>query len=330
MAFIYVTEHGSVIGLSGGHITVKNKNTETEFPRETIEGICVFGNCQVTTQCMKYCFENMVPISFFSSLGRYYGKLDANNPLRGERLIKQVHQSESESFCKEISRKIIWAKINNQLVVAKRYLRERGGDPKEELFKLRDARRKVKDADSLVTLRGYEGIAARHYFKIINYVIEPDYTFPKRGRSGNDPVNAMLNFGYSCVLKEITGEVENRGLSPYIGLMHSEHDKMPSLSCDLIEEWRPVIVDSVVISMITKREVKMDMFSYEDNYCRMPHPLLRLMAARLEERLHTESSYLFYLRKPVSFRDAIWHQVAKLASAIETSNPDMYTPLIIR
>lgn len=74
--------------------------------------------------------------------------------------------------------------------------------------------------------------------------------------------------------KEIIGEIENRGLNPYIGFVHKDKVGHPSLASDLIEEWRPVIVDSLVMSMIQGHEVCLDDFIIEESGCRMKDNVL--------------------------------------------------------
>lgn len=140
----------------------------------------------------------------------------------------------------------------------------------------------------------------------------------------------MLNLGYSILTKEIVGEIENRGLNPYIGFVHNDKSGHPALASDLIEEWRPVIVDSLVMSMIQGHEVCVDDFVVEDNGCRMKDNVLRLFISKIEKRMETENSYLIYLNSPLSFRASIWHQVDRLSRAINKEDPEKYYPIIIR
>ena len=140
----------------------------------------------------------------------------------------------------------------------------------------------------------------------------------------------MINFGYSLLSKEIYGELENRGLSAYAGFLHEDKDRHPALASDMIEEWRAVIVDSVVLNMIQRHEVSADMFSYDDNRCIMSPEVMKAMFIQMENKMQTETNYLSYLQKPVTFRSAIWHQAEKLAKAIECEKPEMYMPVMIR
>lgn len=331
MSVLYVLEHGSTVGVDGGTITIKKKDYVERFPKETIDTISFYSNSQITAQCLRFCFGNGIPVGFFSETGRYYGRIVSNNSVKGELLKKQVYLSEDSEYVIKFARKVIYAKINNQLVTAKRYLREREGNPKEELFMMRDSRRKVENADSINKIRGFEGIAARQYFEIMRSIINPYLSFgTKRTRPATDPVNAMLNLGYSCLIKEICGIIESRGLSPYIGIIHSNHDKMPSLACDLIEEWRPIVIDSTVARIIVRGEVHSNMFRYDNGVCIMSQDAVKILLKNFEEKMFKESKYLSYISKPISFRQAIWHQVERLSKSIARGNSDYYNPILIR
>ena len=266
LSFVYITSDGSVIGINGGHIRIKySDNTEEFIPKETVDGISIFGKSHLTSACIQYCLENHIRVSYFSRSGRFIGQLTPTYKTRIYRLKKQIELTTNEDFCLEFSKAIIYAKINNQYVVAKRYLRDKGYDTKDLLFPIRNSRRRIKEVNSINQLRGYEGIASKNYFEIISLIIKEEFKFQKRQkRPPRDPFNSMLSFGYSLLMKEIYGELENRGICAFAGFMH------------------------------------------------------------------TESSYLSYIEKPVTFRKAIWHQCEKLGRAIDYGDASLYQPIIIR
>ena len=70
----------------------------------------------------------------------------------------------------------------------------------------------------------------------------------------------MLSLGYSIMMNEVYGAIEGRGLSPYFGFIHQDREKHPTLASDLMEEWRPVIIDSIVMSMVNGYEISEDNF----------------------------------------------------------------------
>ena len=332
MSFIYVTANDATIGINGGHIEVRYGDGSVEqFPKYTVEGISLFGKTQITSACMQFCMENDILVSFFTQAGRYYGKLSPARISSIDRLKNQIKATEDESFSLAIARKIMYAKINNQYVVAKRYMKEEKEKKKEILFPMRNARRKVISAQDLNQIMGYEGFSAKTYFSVLSEQIDENFSFQGRTRRPpKDPFNAMISFGYSLLLKEVIGEIENRGLNAYIGFIHSERDRLPALACDLMEKWRAVLVDTNVMSLIQGHEVQKEQFIIKENYCEMDSKIIKILLGKLETKMHTRMQYLSYLQKEVTFREAIWFQISRLAKAIDHREPDFYDPICIR
>ena len=140
----------------------------------------------------------------------------------------------------------------------------------------------------------------------------------------------MLSLGYSILMNEVYMEIEARGLNPYFGFMHRDAEKHPTLASDLMEEWRPVIVDSTVLSLIQGHEIDASEFSIKNNKCDMSQGAIKSVISKLEKKMEQHSMYLTYLNNPVSFREAIWHQADKMSRAIDLSDPNKYIPIVIR
>ncbi len=329
--FLYVVKHGAVLGISGGLLTVRYPDgTEDGFPKNTIEGISVFSKVTLTTACIEFCLANNINVGYFSLNGRYYGRLVPVQNVNVFRLRKQIDLSKDDMFSLRLAQKIIHAKINNQFVVARRYAVNISNTHENKRI-IQLMRRKTVEADSLYRLIGYEGVASKSYFQVLSDVIDDDFSFEARNRRpAKDPFNCMLNFGYSLLTKEIIGEIEGRGLNPYIGFIHQDKSGHPTLASDLIEEWRPVIVDSLVMSMIQGHEIANDGFTIGPDGCRMKTDIIKLFIAKLEKRMGTEIQYLKYIDRPLSFREAIWHQVDRMGRAIDKNDPEKYCPVIIR
>jgi CRISPR-associated protein Cas1 len=89
------------------------------------------------------------------------------------------------------------------------------------------------------------------------------WRFDWRGRNRRpprDPVNALLSLSYSMLAKELTGVCDAVGLDPFLGFMHQPRYGRPALALDLMEEFRPLIADSVAISLINRGELGPDDF----------------------------------------------------------------------
>lgn len=334
MSVIYITEYGTKIGINGGVIQVLKENEILQtIPKETIDSIFIFGSAQMTTQCAKFCLEKGIHVSYHSMYGNYFGCLHSANNVNVQRLKTQVFLSKDTTFSLEISKKIIEAKINNQLVVGKRYLRNSQAIMEEQIFQISNARKKVKKAKSIEQLMGYEGIASRNYFEILSEVIDEDFKFSGRNRRPpTDPFNAMLSFGYTMIMNEIYGILESKGLNPFIGFLHQDREKHPTLASDIMEEWRPVIVDSVVMSLIQGHEISIDDFYYneETGACLFKKDGTRIFLEKMEKKMRCEVKYLDYIVGETDFRHAIWHQIGLFIKALENGSPEEYIPFKIR
>lgn len=329
--FLYVIKHGAVLGISGGLLTVRYPDrTEEAFPKNTIEGISVFSKVTFTTACIEFCLANSINVGFFSLNGRYYGRLVSVQNTNVQRLRKQIEYSDDAVFSLGLARKIIHAKINNQLVVAQRY--SNGvADARQSKKDIRLLRRKSVEAETMYNLIGYEGLASKIYFRILSSIIAEGFEFDGRNRRpAVDPFNCMLNLGYSLLNKEFIGEIENRGLNPYVGFIHQDKSGHPALASDMIEEWRPVIVDSLVMSMIQGHEVKLDDFIISQDGCRMKDDVLRQFIYKMERRMEVKTKYLKYINRPLTFREAIWHQVDRMGRAVDKGDVEKYNPVMIR
>lgn len=333
MGFLYVAEHGAKIGLNGGLIVVTYADAHQDtVPKETISGISIFGKSQLTTQLTQYCLEHGIRVSYFSQSGHFYGTLTPPDFVNVTRIKKQMELTKDSAFRLTFARKIVSSKIANQLTVVRRYIRDYNTDEEFYIKPLLVAKKKIDTCNEIAQLMGYEGNASREYFSILSQVIDDEFRFDGRNRMpAKDPFNAMLNFGYSLLAQEIHGELENHGICSYAGFMHEDKAGHAALASDMMEEWRPVIVDSVVLGLIRGHEISIHDFTFtEDGACLFTNDGMKTFIAKLETKMFSEMQYLSYIDKPVSFRKALWHQCERLARAIDMEDVNIYQPVRIR
>ncbi|GIU85188.1 MAG: hypothetical protein KatS3mg008_1963 [Acidimicrobiales bacterium] len=152
-------------------------------------------------------------------------------------------------------------------------------------------------------IRGIEGDVARRYFKAMAiHLAYHGVDFEMAGRTRRpprDPVNCLLSFLYGVFLTEIIGACEAVGLDPQVGFLHRPRSGRPSLALDLLEEFRPSLIDRLAVAMLTRRQVRLDHFERigdawylsdvgrsavlsiydEHRSAEVSHPLLRLPVA---------------------------------------------------
>ncbi len=133
-------------------------------------------------------------------------------------------------------------------------------------------------------------------------------------------------------MNEVYCKIDTKGLNPYFGFMHRDAEKHPTLASDLMEEWRAIIVDSTVMSMINGHEIALDDFTtrLDEPGIYLQKNGLKKYLNKLEKKLQTSVKYLSYVDYSVSFRKAIQLQVNQLAKAIEMEDVNIYEPVRIR
>ncbi|GAB1476808.1 CRISPR-associated endonuclease Cas1 [Bacillota bacterium] len=332
MSIIYIKEEGSKVQFSGGRLTVLSGNNSNSFPIESIDAMVVIGQIALSNACSIQMLERGIPVTYISSRGKYYGRLQSTKHTNIHRQRLQFKQGEDENFCMGLAKSFVEAKVNNQLVLLRRYNRNVQIDEvAESIEKMEQLRHIIKRANSTSQLMGYEGTASRVYFGALSQLVEKEFAFKGRTRMPpKDEFNSLLSYGYTLLLYEIFTVIESRGINPYAGFMHKDKHGHPALASDLIEEWRPVIVDSLVLNLIQGHRINKSDFTKDDEtggvFLKKEGNKKYVMA--FEDKLKVEVKYFEDMN--CSFRRGIEHQVLCLIKAIESGEPNHYMPIRVR
>ena len=334
MSYLYVCEQGASIGIKENRFQVKYKDGLLKsVPAEILEVIEVFGKIQITTQCLTECLKRGINVIFYSTNGSYFGRLISTTHVNVQRQRKQADLGKNKEFQLDFSRKIIDAKIHNQIVVLRRYARGRQQNVEWAIAEMQNMQKKLPRAVSIEQIMGYEGTAAKIYFRSLGELIDPAFRFSGRSRRPPmDPFNSMISLGYSIILNELYGKIEGKGLNPYFGIMHKDREKHPTLASDLMEEWRAVLIDTTALSMLNGHELTTDNFYTDTEYpgVYLDKEGFRKYIQKLEMKFRSDNKYLSYINYRVSFRRALDMQVNQLVKVIETGDVNEYSPVIIR
>jgi len=236
-------------------------------------------------------------------------------------------------FSIELGRIILTAKLKNQLTVLRRYAKSRGVDIDNEINMIKSCERSINSSVSIPQIMGYEGQAAKTYFSGLNKCVDDEFHFDCRSRRPpKDEFNSMLSFGYSILINEIYSEIAAKGLNPYFGFVHQDKEKHPTLASDLVEEWRAVIVDSMVMSLVNGHEIQKSNFETDVNVhgYYLNNEGLKIFVKKLDGKIRTGNKYLDYSDDRVSFRVAISYQISHLIEAINKKDASIYKPILIR
>lgn len=255
---LIVQNPGTYVGRRGGEITVTLEGeTLSKHPIEQIQAVYLYGAIQISTQAVQGCLERSIPIAYFSPAGRFLGITQGLPTTGTDARQGQYRLHERPLLRAKLAARIISAKIHNQRVM----LLRNGDVPKQALDELAKLRDLAATGDfTLDSLRGIEGSAAAVYFQYFGSMLKgtafENFDFNGRNRRPpKDPVNALLSQGYSILAKELTGICHAVGLDPFLGFLHQPRYGRPALALDLMEEFRPLIADSVAISLLNRREL---------------------------------------------------------------------------
>jgi CRISPR-associated protein Cas1 len=254
---LVVQTPGAQIGQRGEELIVSVKGEDArKIPGQQVRAIYCYGAVQVTAQAAETCLELGIDVSYFSPAGRFIGLLRGLPASGVDARRGQYRLFELPGVRLQLAREVIRAKIHNQRVM----LMRNGEAPERVLSLMAGFRDATDSARDLTTLLGFEGSAAALYFEQFESMLKQreDWKFDWRGRNRRpprDPVNALLSLGYSMLAKELTGVCHSVGLDPFLGFMHQPRYGRPALALDLMEEFRPLVADSVAISLINRGEL---------------------------------------------------------------------------
>lgn len=258
----YVSEQGAIVSKRGEELIVKKEGLAIGSIRMMeLSHLSVLGNAQVTTQTIHELCERNIPICYFSTGGWFYGTTLGMSHKNVHLRMKQYNTASDQERSLAIAKCFIGGKVKNCRTMLRRNCGNTSSAALEVLTEILDAIDGAKNAGELL---GIEGTASRIYFMHFKSMLKsPNSTFDMNSRNRRpprDPVNALLSFTYSLLSKDATIALMSVGFDPHMGFFHRPKYGKPSLALDLMEEFRPIIADSVVLGLINNQEVGEDVF----------------------------------------------------------------------
>jgi CRISPR-associated protein Cas1 len=262
---LYVSTQGAYLHREGETVVVEVEKQKTlQLPIHTIDGIVCFGNVLCSPFLLGFCAERDVAVSFLSAHGRFLASV--RGPVSGNVLLrrKQYRMADDESATKTIASNVICGKLANCRVVINRTIRDHedkidAGALKKASESIGHIIRLMEKANTTDEARGFEGQGSAEYFSVFNHLIieqKDDFIFSERNRRPPlDEVNALLSFVYTLLSHDVRSALETVGLDPQVGFLHRDRSGRHSLALDLMEEFRSVIADRLVLSLINRQQV---------------------------------------------------------------------------
>jgi CRISP-associated protein Cas1 len=262
---LYVSSQGSYLQKEGETVVIeREKQKVMQIPIHTIGGIVCFGNVLCSPFLLGFCAERDVAVSFLSEHGRFLASV--RGPVSGNVLLRrqQYRMADDEETTRGIAANVVSGKLANCRIVINRTIRDHvakvnAGALKEASENIGRIIERIPTMRATDEVRGLEGQAAAEYFRVFDHLIvdqKEDFVFAERNRRPPlDEVNALLSFVYTLLAHDVRSALETVGLDPAVGFLHRDRPGRPGLALDIMEEFRPVIADRLVLSLINRRQL---------------------------------------------------------------------------
>jgi CRISPR-associated protein Cas1 len=354
MTTLYVTEPRSLVRKDGDTLLVdipedKEKGTEkrsVRVPLVKVDQVVVYGDSTVTSPALAALLEQRVEVCFLSAYGQFRGRLapacSKNSLIR----LAQFRAHEDPARTLALARGFVAGKLSNMrtlLLRSNRKLNDEAVAQAAESLKGIVGQVEALESDGSPppdpehpqagtawgTLQGYEGAGSARYFGVFGKLLKAPMGFDGRNRRPpRDPINALLSYGYVLLMHQCSAAAQLVGFDPYIGYLHGSQYGKPALALDLMEEFRPVIVDSVVLTLVNTRALQATDFIAEFGAYRLTEAGRRTFLVKFEERLSTEVEHPTFGYK-ASYRRSLELQARLLGKALNGEIAE-YPPFVVR
>ncbi len=331
MATLYLNEQRSIVKKRDGYLIVQYPDKRSiEVPLIKVSQVVVSGDVTLTTPALHTLLEMGIEVCFLSMYGHFRGRLSPpvakNALLRREQY--RAHADQERAL--KLAQVCVTGKLENMrtmLLRANRSLQD--GEVAEATVAIRNMIHQVPQSMKIGSLLGIEGNGSAAYFGVFGKLLRDSMTFVRRRRRPpTDPVNAMLSLGYTLLLHQVSSAVQVVGLDPYVGFLHQPRYGRPALVLDLMEEFRPIIADSVVLNIVNHRILSNQDFHEELGVVHLKPEARKTFYAKFEERLQEELQHPYFGYR-TSYRRCMELQVRLLGKWLTGEIP-AYLPLAVR
>lgn len=317
---LYVQAHNAKVAKKGEVMEIYVENEKVQTVRLIdISQVVLMGNVYVTTPTLHELMIREIPVSWHSFGGWFLGHTVGSGHKNVEIRTAQYRASFDSFVCLQLSKGLVVAKIQNARTLLRRNWKN-DQRPEDLTAQFQDDIRRARGAKNLSELLGAEGRAAARYFSQFSELLSKSqdgvsmtFNFRTRNRRPpTDPVNALLSYAYSLLVRTWTVVLSAVGFDPYRGFYHQPRYGRPALALDMMEPFRPIIADSSVIQAINNGEVRPTDFISAAGSVALSQDGRKRFIAAFERRLSHEITHPLFGYK-VSYRRLFELQARLLA-----------------
>jgi CRISPR-associated protein Cas1 len=298
MATLYVVEQGAEIGCDGERLEVRRADAVIgSVPLIKVDDILIFGNVGISTPALKRLLDRGIEVTFMTVDGRYHGRLIGQATAHVALRQAQYARAADTAWTLRQAQAFVDGKVRNQRAVLQRFARNRANPPEaihSVIADLERYQRRIERTTRVAALLGVEGSATARYFGGMRSLLDSAWGFERRQRRPPpDPVNVLLSLGYTLLAHKALGAVQAAGFDPYLGFLHQLDYNRPSLALDLMEEFRPLLVDALVLRICNDGRLTPDDFTpgASERPIVLSDAGKRRFLEAFEERMRTEATH---------------------------------------
>ncbi len=300
---------------SDDSVTSSEKVERRVIPVETIESIYIFSEVDLNAKVLNFLAKNGIPVHIFDYYGHYSGTfMPKDEVVSGYLLVRQVQFYLDKDLRIEIAREILKSAIYNTLKNLK-YYQSRYQMFEFLISEIEALYNSLDNVGSISELMGIEGQVSKIYFSAWNEIIrvnEDIFKFEGRERRPpTNPINALISFGNSLLYSAILDEIYKTQLNPTISYLHEPSTRRYSLSLDIAEIFKPLLVDRVIFSLVNHKRIREEHFNEQLEYTYLNDRGKKVFISEFDEKLNITVKHP-KLRRSVSYKMLIRLECYKL------------------
>jgi CRISPR-associated protein Cas1 len=308
----YIINNGD-LKRKDNNIIITGANGESKNLKvEVTDEIYLFGEVNLNTKVLNFLSQNGIILHVFNYYGYYSGSYyPRETNVSGYLLVNQVKHYDNYEKRLIIAKKILSSSAHN-IYRNLRYYNGRGVDLEEIMNQIESLANMIDKSNTIGEIMGIEGNIRKIYYSSWNNIIKQDIEFDKRvKRPPDNMINSLISFINSLVYTTTLSEIYKTQLNPTISYLHQPGTKRFSLSLDISEIFKPIIVDRMIFSMLNKNQITENDFDKDSNYLYLKEKAKRKVLEEYDKRLENT---IFHkeLGRDVSYRYLIRLECYKL------------------
>lgn len=286
----------------------RKKDLKIEMTRD----IYLFGEVTTNTKCLNYLSEMKIPVHFFNYYGYYTGTFyPREKNVSGKLLVQQVTHSMEEEKRLLLAKRFVDGATANCLRNLQ-YYRRRGKEVEVQIAEIEAVRKRIMRATEVDELMGLEGNIHQIYYSAWETIFSDEVEFKQRVRRPPDNmVNALISYLNMLTYSACLSEIYVSQLNPTVSYLHSNSERRFSLSLDIAEIFKPLIVDRLIFSLINRKIITENDFENGSNGNYLKQTGQQKVLRQFDERLNKTIRHR-ELKRNVSYRKLMRLECYKL------------------